>query len=205
MPLYQQWHPETETAIAIWKTEESEEFFIRETGFHSDRKHPIRRLEHLTGRFLLRHLDPDFPIHKIEISPLRKPFLPPAENRHFSISHSFPYIAAAISRSKNIGVDIQIFREKIIRLQHKFLSEKEQEHFRNDTGKLTLAWSVKEAVFKWYGAGELDFIEHMPIRQVNWEQQPMQIEMDFRKTTPPQLLLAEGFIDREFAFACMLR
>lgn len=205
MALYKQWHPEPGTAIAIWKVEEPEDFFVRETGFHSNRKHAIRRIEHVTGRFLLRHLDPGFPIHKIEISPLRKPFLPPAENRHFSISHSFPYIAAAISRTKNIGVDIQIFRDKIIRLQHKFLSEKEQEHFHNDTGKLTLAWSVKEAVFKWYGVGELDFIGHMPIRQVNWEENPLHITMDFMKTAEPQPLCVEGSIDTDFSFACMLQ
>jgi phosphopantetheinyl transferase len=205
MALYKHWHTEEDTTIAIWKVEEPEDFFVRETGFHSNRKHAIRRIEHVTGRFLLRYLDPEFPIHKIEISPLRKPYLPPDENRHFSISHSFPYIAAAISRTKNIGVDIQIFREKIFRLQHKFLSEKELRHFHNDIGKLTLAWSVKEAVFKWFGAGELDFIEHMPIQHVNWNENPLLIQMDFRKTSQPQLLRVEGYIDTDFSFAFLLQ
>jgi 4'-phosphopantetheinyl transferase EntD len=29
--------------------------------------------------------------------------------------------------------------------------------------QLTLAWSIKEALFKWYGDGEMDFIEHLHI------------------------------------------
>ncbi len=201
MPLYKQWHPVPDTEIAIWKVEEPEEFFINHSGFRSDRKHAMRRIEHVTGRFLLRHLDAGFPIHKIEISALRKPFLPPVENRHFSISHSFPYIAAAVSSTKNVGVDIQVFRDKIVRLQHKFLSEKEQLFCNNEPGKLTLAWSAKEAVFKWYGAGGLDFIRQIPITDINWQEQPVQVAMNLMKDVNPRPLSVEGFIDLDFSFA----
>ena len=32
-----------------------------------------------------------------------------------------------------------------------------------------MAWSIKEALFKWYGAGELDFIDDMHIKEMYFD------------------------------------
>ena len=31
---------------------------------------------------------------------------------------------------------------------------------------LTTAWSIKESLYKWYGDGEVDFIEHLHIEKI---------------------------------------
>lgn len=201
MPIYKQFSPQPGTEIAIWKIEEPESFFVGKTGFTSERKNELRRIEHVAGRFLLQYLDADFPIFKVEVSTLGKPYLPKELGPHFSISHSYPYIAACISQNRNVGVDVQVYREKIIRLQHKFLSEKEQQFCDNSIEKITIAWCAKEAVFKWYGDGEMDFIAHMPIEKFTFNENHFDLEMNLLKGEMPKPLRIKAFEDKEFAFA----
>ena len=51
---------------AIWKIDEPETFFTERTGISSDIKSEKRRMEHLAGRFLLKHLKEDFPLFNIK-------------------------------------------------------------------------------------------------------------------------------------------
>lgn len=201
MPLYKQWKPSTSAEIAVWKVDEPESFFVNESGFSSTRKNEMRRIEHVAGRFLLKHLDEGFPIFKIETSHLGKPYLPKSENRHFSISHSFPYIAAAISTQKNIGVDVQVYRDKISNIQHKFLSAEEQLICDNHIKDITSFWCAKEAVFKWFGNGEVDFIKQMPIILFDKKAQPNQLKMNFLRDDTPQALTISEWQDVDFAMA----
>jgi phosphopantetheinyl transferase (holo-ACP synthase) len=46
------------------------------------------------------------------------------------------------------------------------LSTKASAESLASTAKLTLLWSCKEAVFKWYGAGEVDFKVHMQVQGI---------------------------------------
>lgn len=185
-------------AIIIWHIEETEAFFASVLGFASDRKHPKRRLEHLAGRFLLKELKADFPFEKMVLSPEGKPELNDQSLR-FSISHSFPYAAAIISTTKSVGVDIQVYVEKIKNLQSKFLSEEEQTLFNNQISGITLAWTAKEALFKYYGLGAVDFKGDMPIRDVLWYEQHAKINMELNKTREACRL--SGFTTDEFAVA----
>jgi hypothetical protein len=61
MPLLQTLE-HNDTHIAIWKITESEDFFSQALGFGSEQKHPKRRLEHLSGRFLFQILVTGLPI-----------------------------------------------------------------------------------------------------------------------------------------------
>jgi phosphopantetheinyl transferase len=135
--------------------------------------HPHKRLQHLAGRFLLQYLFPDFPYALIQIADTRKPFLPD-EQYHFSISHCGDYAAAIVSRKNRVGVDIEIPVEKISKIMYKFLSAKEHEAFNLIPGaevgpvlttfeQPTLLWSAKEAVFKWYSNGGVDFRRHIQL------------------------------------------
>lgn len=161
MPVFFQHQINENTRLGIWKIEETEDFFKGNVPQHRDVTHPHKRLQHLAGRFLLQFLFPDFPYELIQIADTRKPFLP-GEQYHFSISHCGDYAAAIVSRNKRVGIDIEIPVEKILRIQDKFLSEDEKKrfHIQSSTGNvqlLTTFWSVKEAVFKWYGEGGVDF------------------------------------------------
>jgi phosphopantetheinyl transferase (holo-ACP synthase) len=63
---------------------------------------------------------------------------------------------------------------KIIRIADKFLNEEEKNQWsmENSEGtvkQITLLWSCKESVFKWYGNGEVDFSEHIQLKKQDEE------------------------------------
>ena len=165
MPVFFQQQINETTRLGIWKIEESEEFFKGNVPLHRDVTHPHKRLQHLAGRFLLQFLFPGFPYELIQLADTRKPYLP-GEQYHFSISHCGDYAAAIVSRDKRTGIDIEIPVEKILKIRDKFLSGGEMDNFRihqypQDITLLTRLWSCKEAVFKWYGEGGVDFKENI--------------------------------------------
>ena len=171
MPLFFQQEVNEHTRLAIWKIAEDEPFF--DVPLQRSITHPHKRLQHLAGRYLLRYLFPDFPLSLIQIADTRKPYL---ENElfHFSISHCSDFAAVIVSRQNRVGVDIETLSEKIQRIQHKFLSDDEMEVLNEDVhlpaeypmsnAQLTLIWSCKEAVFKWYGLGNVDFKSHIEVQ-----------------------------------------
>ena len=175
MPVFFQHQINENTRVGVWKIEETEEFFKGNVPQHRDVTHPHKRLQHLAGRFLLQFLFPDFPYQLIEIADTRKPFLPD-EQYHFSISHCGDYAAAIVSRDKRVGIDIEIPVEKIKNIMYKYLSAKEHGIFNlipgadgnladNTYQQPALLWSAKEAVFKWYGNGGVDFRKQIQLLQ----------------------------------------
>jgi len=164
MPIFFQQQINHSTRLGIWKIEETEEFFKGNVPQHRDVTHPHKRLQHLAGRFLLQYLFPDFPYELIQIADTRKPYLPD-EQYHFSISHCGDYAAAIVSRESRVGIDVEEPVEKIVRIAGKFTSVEERKRISNieypisniEVEELTLIWSAKEVVFKWYGQGEVDF------------------------------------------------
>lgn len=165
MPIFFQHQINDTTRLGIWKIEETEEFFKSNVPQHRDVTHPHKRLQHLAGRFLLQYLFPDFPYELIQIADTRKPFLPD-ERYHFSISHCGDYAAAIVSRDQRVGVDIEIPVDKVLRVKDKFLSQGERKQFENaDLEELTVCWSAKEAIFKWYGGSGVDFKDHIHLNK----------------------------------------
>lgn len=196
MPLFYQHNFNNSAKIGVWHIAESESFFLEKVSLPAQHiAHPHKRLQHLAGRFLLHELYPGFPYDLIEIADTRKPFLP-NEDYHFSISHCGEYAAVIISKEKRVGVDIEMPSEKILRVQHKFLSEGEARFFENDKymadakakmGDLTLLWSCKEAVFKWYGDGGVDFKKHIRLVIKNLNAQEGRMQCLFKKNNPVEL------------------
>jgi phosphopantetheinyl transferase len=183
MPVFFQHQINDTTRIGVWKIEETEEFFKSNVPQHRDVTHPHKRLQHLAGRFLLQFLFADFPYELIRIADTRKPFLP-NEEYHFSISHCSDFAAAIVSRHTRVGIDIERPVEKINNVRHKFLNGAEMSHFDSDNiQSLTLCWSVKEAVFKWFGYGSVDFKEHIHI--TGHDATTNQVDCFFKKTQQP--------------------
>ncbi len=171
MPIYYQQNINDFTQLAVWKIEESESFFTQKVTVQQQVTHPHKRLQHLAGRFLLPYLYPNFPSDLIQIADTRKPYLP-NEAYHFSISHCGDYAAAIVSSTQRVGVDVELVTHRVNKIRHKFLhpselsnwdieAMEEQEKFRT----LTLLWSAKEAMFKWWGRGDIDFSECMQVEK----------------------------------------
>jgi phosphopantetheinyl transferase len=189
MPLYFQHIISPNTKLAIWQIEENESFFLQKVSLQRSITHPHKRLQHLAGRYLLRYLFADFPNEEIEIASTRKPFLPD-EQYHFSISHCGNFAAAIVSKNERVGIDIELVTNKVAKIAHKFLNENEKSaiDYRPLTvdERLTLFWSAKETVFKWWGKGEVDFKQHIQLQDFNVAHPSFQAT--FTKLSVPQLL-----------------
>ena len=177
MALFYQHNINDTTKLAIWKIEEPASFFLEHVPLQREITHPHKKLQHLAGRYLLRFLFPDFPFDEILIADTKKPYLP-YEQYHFSISHCGNYAAAIVSSTQRVGIDIEIPTDKVLRIAHKFLHPEELKIFNiqhskfyiqnsllatPDSRLLTLLWSCKESMFKWWGWGEVDFSEMLRI------------------------------------------
>lgn len=188
MPLFYQHTINQSTKLAVWKIAESEDFFLEKVSVQKEITHPHKRLQHLAGRYLLQILHPGFPFELIAITESRKPLLSNGK-LHFSISHCADFAAAIISKDKSVGIDVELITPKIESIKNKFLSQKEIDLIskKNDEFKfmnyelLTLCWSTKESIFKWYGKKQVDFKKNMIIDDLLFENHHGMIESHFQK------------------------
>src|SRR4051812_41315086 len=163
MPLFYQQNINESTKLAVWEICEEEAFFDLRVPLSKVIHHPQKKLQHLAGRYLLPYLWPDFPNQEIEVADTRKPFLP-KEQYHFSISHCNKYAAAIVSSTRRVGIDVELVTPRLHNIKKKFLHPTEL-HFVQSLPEtrqldlLSILWSVKESMYKWYGEGEVDFSE----------------------------------------------
>lgn len=187
MPVIYQHNINAGTKLAVWHIIEPEEFFLAKVPAAVGITHWHKRLQHLAGRYLLQELFPGFPYHLIEIATTRKPFLP-AEDYHFSISHCGDYAAAMVSKNSRVGIDIEMITQKVLRVKDKFLHPSELEFIPSKIPELTLTWSMKEALFKYYGEGGVDFRENLRLSPfLPMESGSVEAQLLFNETITLQL------------------
>ena len=68
-----------------------------------------------------------------------------------SITHTRGYAAAIYHRELPVGIDIEIIREKILKIGNRFLVEEELNFLESHPAHFTMAWSAKESIFKCHG------------------------------------------------------
>ena len=96
---------------------------------------------------------------------------PHLKNRieHISISHSHDYLALALNKTEETGIDIELIRDKVRDVRHKFLNETEKKLAGSDTEKLITYWAAKEALYKAHGKKGVDFSKHILVNETNRE------------------------------------
>jgi 4'-phosphopantetheinyl transferase len=129
--------------------------------------HTRREAEKRGTQFLLQQLFPShIPVLKYHAN--GKPFV---ENTAggISISHSHNLLAVlADSRNVHTGLDVEMIRDKVLKIRHKFLSEEEKKFVPADNIIMhIMAWCVKETLYKIHSEGKIDFIEHLQIEKFN--------------------------------------
>jgi 4'-phosphopantetheinyl transferase len=162
--LFQILKPFAEVEVCIWKIEELDEsafsFFQTGAAFKqrlAEIQHPKRRIEYLASRAALNEIYPESTVYYEG----RKPHL--TDGSRVSFSHNSQYGAAARSKTHSVGIDLEFGRqEKIEAIKKKFLSDEELTYFNNPITK-QLAWGAKEALFKCYGFGMVDFKHELSI------------------------------------------
>ena len=187
MPLVYQQNINEYTRLGVWHITEQEDFFTQEPVLLPTITHPLKRKQHLAGRYLLKVLFESFPLHLIESGSPKKPFLKD-HSFHFSIAHSGEYAAVIVSKKMQVGIDIEFPKEKILQISPKFLSEEDLLCLKTMSVSivdlLTLGWCVKETVFKWHGQPEVDFKKHILLRSISQEASFYNITCDFVKNQP---------------------
>lgn len=143
------------------------DLFKGEYEHYSSLKTLHRRNEFLGIRFLRNEYDPSLEISYLESGkPLFKNSL-----KHVSISHSKNYIGFAAAPYQ-IGIDIEECHERIIKVRDRFMSDSEKKLFdQNSISELTIAWCVKEALFKLNTNSGIDFKSDLII--TDWDKNSM--------------------------------
>ncbi len=150
---------ENNCIISLWEINETLDALMQ---LSANRKIPDfnnekRKKEYLASRLLLKDIAPNTKITYNEYS------APKLENgEHISISHSKNLVAIIISKQK-VGLDIEKISEKPLRLSSKFISDNTHQNLTKE--KTTLIWCVKEAIFKWYQKGNVDFKKDIKIKE----------------------------------------
>jgi len=83
------------------------------------------------------------------------------DSRHISISHSHDKLAIIINENEVTGIDIELIRDKVLKIKHKFLTNAELEDTGDNVEKLLVYWAAKETLYKIYGLKEVDFIANL--------------------------------------------
>lgn len=207
MPLIRQWNPHEHSTAAVWRIEEAEDFFLEglSAGPHifsrlAEMKATKRRLEFLAGRLLLRRLMPGFPLRLIRPDEYDKPRLPDNAVR-FSVSHSYPFAAAVVSEQVECGIDIQRPHARIAELSEKFLTPAERAHFSDAPDELLLAWSIKEAAYKWQGLRGVEFREHLPLAGLERGEEMWKAQVELRLHRRDEPLYVYGWQEDGYALA----
>jgi phosphopantetheinyl transferase len=176
MPLFKTILHNSKTEILVWKITETLEQLLLEVILNEKSKARLagmKSVSHQCGFLSVRKLlqekgYTDFDLYYDEFG---KPHL--NDGRHISISHSHEFSTIILS-DQNCGIDLEMQREKIITIAHKF-AEHEFEFLKDVSEKnyirqLTVIWGAKEAVFKIRNEVGISFKDHIHVA-------PFSIEM----------------------------
>jgi hypothetical protein len=149
--------------LGIWQITESldelmkmKSFLKKDLLLLNSFSHENRKKEYIVARILVSQLTGKSNV-RIVYDKHNKPFL---ENlkQHISISHSHNLLAIILDGHKT-GIDIEMIREKIIRIRDKFMSDAELKSLQkeNIAEQITVYWCAKESLYKLYGKKGLAF------------------------------------------------
>jgi phosphopantetheinyl transferase len=157
----------TTTQILVWKITESLAQLCNEVSLNptntlrfNGMKSELHQRAFLSVRKLLQ--EKGYSDFDLEYDEFGKPHL--KDGNHISISHSHEFSTIIISDQK-AGIDIELQREKIIKIADKFvdyefefLNKQSQEEYIK---KLTVIWGIKESIFKIRNEIGISFKEHI--------------------------------------------
>lgn len=176
MSLYKTITVDGDTTILIWKIEESFEELARGielTSYCQKRLDGTKSEIHRCGFLSVRHLlaEVGYVDHDLYYDEKGKPHL--HDGKQISITHSYEFSAIIIS-NRSVGIDIEMQREKILRIANKFTPLQEYRTLANTEAlirKLTIVWGAKESIYKAYGSKQVSFLQHINIDDFDFDDQ----------------------------------
>ena len=161
-----------DTSFAVWKIEEQADQLYQQLQLNEREKAYIeslskgkRSLHWLGTRVLLRTMLNTNQYIDCQVDQHGKPYLVNMPYQ-ISLTHSFDYAAVMISKSKHVGIDIELIDPKVERIAKRFLNPAELSSIgtQNRIEKLYVCWSAKEAAYKCYGRKQVSFLNHIAIQ-----------------------------------------
>lgn len=168
----------SDTKFAIWKIEEKMEELVdrlqldeQENSILAHFSKGKRTLHWLASRVLLRCLLKTDEFIACPSDENGKPYLPdyPYE---ISFTHSYDYAGLIMSKRGPCGIDLEIIKNKVVRIKQKFLKADELAFIPDDhVEQLYACWCAKEAVYKLQGRKGVSFKENMTILPFRYKPQ----------------------------------
>ncbi|PKP34395.1 MAG: hypothetical protein CVU00_06945 [Bacteroidetes bacterium HGW-Bacteroidetes-17] len=158
--------------LGIWEIQESVDFLLECTNLTLNEKmvfdtmrNENRRKQWLASRIILDKLSEK---NKLSIfyENNGQPFISDGIHQ-ISISHTSKFVAVILSRHMKVGIDIEGIHPRILKIRHKFVSPSESDFLLDDENlleSLFIIWSAKEAIFKMYGKGNIDFRKNIHVK-----------------------------------------
>lgn len=185
MPLFQTIQCNENTQILIWEITESfdelrskvvlkEKTQLRLNGMKSE----MHQRAFLSVRMLIQEMG--FTDKDLHYDQFGKPYFD-CDN-FISITHSYRFAAIIISK-ETVGIDMELQREKIIRIGDKF-TDYECKYLEPDFSeeyikKLTVIWGAKEAIFKIRNEKGISFKDHIQIEPFSLDECQTQASLHF--------------------------
>lgn len=159
----------------IWKVEEPEEDLadgIKLTPHCQSRMDGMKSEAHRRAFLSIRHLmaEAGYEDHDLFYDDFGKPHL--RDGNHISITHSHNFTGIIVSETDEVGIDIEMQREKILKIAHKFTPIEEYKTLANTEAlirKLTIVWGAKESLYKIYAQQGLSFLRHINVMDFTFE------------------------------------
>ncbi len=188
MPLYKRITINHATKVLIWKIEEPFEELSKGmelTPLCRERVDGMKSDIHRRGFMSVRHLlaQEGYRDSDLYYDEAGKPHL--KDGRFISITHSFSFSGIILS-DREVGIDIEKQREKILLIAHKFTPIEEYRTLANNDAlvrKLTIVWGAKEAVYKLYAQPKVSFLQHINITDFDFEDQKTTGKITFNGET----------------------
>ena len=195
--------------LAVWKIEESEEDLEKPLSLTHPQRQALAARKTSSGRqgyLAVRSALVSLGIRLEELI-TTKEGIPQLQEGFCSLSHSERY-AAAVYAPELVGIDVEAYRPKILRIAKKF-THKNELVFLQDLDQikaLTRLWTAKEAIYKALKIAGLSFseqIELMPFdlndpsgsAQVNLQEQTCTIQLQFCTFDQHELTIAHTIQD----------
>jgi len=169
MPLYKSFTINDTTRLLVWKNTESLEELYAAVSLKdvcvlkmSKMKSESHRKAFLGVRMLMQEIGyTDFDLfYDAEGKPHLK------DGMNISITHSYSFSAIIVSR-QNVGIDMELRREKVITIAEKFLEQEfaylDPTHLTEYVRHLIVLWGVKEAVYKMISRSGLSFKQNIEV------------------------------------------
>jgi phosphopantetheinyl transferase len=190
MPLYKTINFSPTTKILVWKITESFEELLDKVVLKEKTKLRLNGMKSkmhqrafLSVRMLIQEIG--FTDHELHYDEFGKPYF--NGDNHISITHSHNFCAIIIS-DETVGIDIEMQREKIIRIADKFVNDNELNRLRSFDiedyiKKLTVKWGAKEAIYKIRNEKGISFKDHIQVNPFEIQDQKTTaiLEMDNKK------------------------